>query len=358
MIICLNQLHNRVCKAVNRDNTRYCGKCGHSLQHALHLLNPGEQIGQYRIRQIVGHGGFGAVYEAESLTNRRSVALKETFDPASIQSFRKEFTILRKIRHPNLPFYQDLFEIDGNGYLVMEYVPGQSLEEVLLRRQGPLLEKQVLGYAIQLCDVLSFLHGQTPWILHRDIKPANIRIMPDGVIKLVDFGLIKQGNSTLSSQIRLTPAYAPIEQYALASTDPRTDIYSLGATLYHLLTGKEPLPATQRVTVTDDPLEPPYVLNSQLSRTTSDAIVKAMARFQDERYASAAEFNQALIHGPFIPSSSVTPTLRICAKCGFSQDPDEIYCQHCRALLSAEIPCHACRKPRPSNAKFCPHCGK
>lgn len=368
---------------------RFCTKCGSPLQYALHVLDPGDQVGQYRIKMIVGYGGFGAVYEAESLTNRRSVALKETFDPASIQSFQKEFAILHSIRHPNLPFYEDLFEANGNGYLVMEYVPGQSLEEVLQKRQGPLLETQVLGYTIQLCDVLSFLHGRTPWILHRDIKPANIRLTPEGVIKLVDFGLIRQGpTATRSTHIGLTPTYAPIEQYGAASTDPRTDIYSLGATLYHLLTGQEPLPATARVASTVDPLQPPHMLNPQLSRSTSDAILKAMAITQDKRFSSAAEFKQVLLQAQSAQSAfhtqlvtparakrttqqaqvaypsmttiqsvpiSITPT---CKNCFQVQPPDEIYCQRCLAPIQDLVPCRACRKPSPKNAKFCPNCGK
>ena len=130
------------------------------------------------------------------------VALKETFDASSISSFAREFRVLSGLEHANLPRYIDMFEARGNGYLVMEYVAGQSLQEILDARTDLLPSSQVLGYALQLCDVLEYLHSQQPPILHRDIKPANIRLTPEGRIKLVDFGLLKQAGYQTRATIR------------------------------------------------------------------------------------------------------------------------------------------------------------
>jgi serine/threonine protein kinase len=179
MILCLDQRTGNGCGTENRDSAQCCGQCGMPLRFALTLLDPGALLSSYRIMRVIGHGGCGAVYEVEN-TRRPGfhAAVKETFDPTSIRSFQSEFAVLSGLHHPNLPRYHELFEAQGNGYMVMEFVPGQSLQDVLDSQQGPLLESQVLGYALQLCDVLSYLHSQHPPILHRDIKPANIRLTP------------------------------------------------------------------------------------------------------------------------------------------------------------------------------------
>ncbi|NJP06109.1 MAG: serine/threonine protein kinase [Chloroflexaceae bacterium] len=201
------------------------------------MHNPGTTIKHYQITRVIGYGGFGAVYEAvDTRQANRQVALKETFEPDSIRAFQGEFAILHGLTHDHLPRYDEVFESDGNGYLVMELVPGQSLADVQKQVQGPLLEMQVMGYALQICDALTFLHSQQPPLLHRDIKPANIRLRPDGLIKLVDFGLLKQGTDTThSSRLGLTTAYAPLEQWGGTGmhTTPRSDLYSLAASLYH-----------------------------------------------------------------------------------------------------------------------------
>jgi eukaryotic-like serine/threonine-protein kinase len=298
MQICLDQRTGAGCGAENRNSALHCGACGMPLRFALLLRDPGTQVGGYRIVQVIGHGGIGAVYEAEDLGRPAArVALKETFDPAGIRAFQAEFAVLHRLAHPNLPGYHQVFEHDGNGYLVMELVPGQSLQEVLDKHGGPLPESQVLGYALQLCDVLEFLHGQRPGIMHRDIKPANIRLTPEGRIKLVDFGLLKQGTQQTRQTIRGfgTPAYAPVEQYGRGSTDVRSDIYSLGATLYHLLTGQEPPPATERIALPADPLLPPRRANSRLSRHVADAVLAAMGLLQKDRPLTVAVMRQALL---------------------------------------------------------------
>jgi eukaryotic-like serine/threonine-protein kinase len=297
MLICSNVLTDSGCGAQMPDGTLHCGACGNRLAYALRVADPGEAVGSYRIVQLIGHGGFGAVYLADDLrsSTTRRIALKQTFDAASIRGFRDEFAVLRQLSHDHLPQYFDVFEADGQGYLAMEYVPGKSLEEIHNEQGGPLPEKVVLGYALQLCDVLSFLHERPQPILHRDIKPANIRLTPFGQIKLVDFGLLKQGDGTTRSSRRaLTPTYAPIEQYGAAGgTDARTDQYSLAATLYHLLTGSAAPTAVDRLGADD--LRAPHLVQAGVSRPVSDALVRGMALKREERWPSVAELRAALL---------------------------------------------------------------
>ena len=162
MFVCHDQRNGTGCGAVNQDNAQFCKQCGRALRFALQLHNAGEVIGAYRIVRVIGHGGFGAVYEAQEMATGQTVALKETFDPDQIQSYQAEFAVLARLQHPHLPRYDNVFTAGGNGYLVMELVmelvPGQSLEEVLKKQGGPLLEAQVLGYALQLCDALAYLN--------------------------------------------------------------------------------------------------------------------------------------------------------------------------------------------------------
>ena len=287
------------CGTENPDTATQCQRCGRSLRSALRLHNPGTLVRHYRIKRVIGWGGFGAVYEAEDTRQSGSrVALKESFDPSGMTSFQGEFAALQQHQHAQLPRYEAMFVDQGNGYLVMEFIPGQSLEDVLDTETGPLPETQALGFALQLCEVLTYLHRQRPPILHRDLKPANVRLTPSGRIKLVDFGLFKQGtDTTQSSRMGLTPAYAPVEQHPLAPghTDQRSDLYSLGATLYHLLTGQMPISSFDRIQTQPDPLVPPGRLNPRLSPYVAAAVSKAMSLKPDDRYPDIAAFQQALM---------------------------------------------------------------
>ena len=319
MRICLDMRTGAGCGSENPNHARHCSKCHKPLRFALTLHDPKVTIGRYRIVRVIGYGAYGAVYEAterdESQTSPLTrflsryllsnaepddsavrVALKETFDASSISSFAREFSVLSGLEHPNLPRYIDMFEAQGNGYLVMEYVAGQSLQEILDDETALLPSSQVLGYALQLCDVLEYLHSQQPAILHRDIKPANIRLTPEGRIKLVDFGLLKQAGYQTRATIRGlgTPAYAPIEQYGdnQQVTDVRSDIYSLGATLYHLLSGQEPLSAPNRLARDDESLPPlPLPLASHVKK----AVMKAMSLMARDRFANISHLRQALV---------------------------------------------------------------
>ncbi len=183
----------------------------------------------------------------------------------------------------------------------MDYVEGQDLQEMLEDRGGPLPEVRVQVWAGQICDALVYLHSQTPPVIHRDIKPANIKITPSGQAVLVDFGIAKvydpKLKTTLGAQA-VSPGYSPYEQYGKGKTDPRTDIYALGATLYTLLTAREPPESVQRVV--NDPLVPPRQLNLGLSMRTSAAIMKAMQMDPSQRFPNAADFKAALTPPPAI----------------------------------------------------------
>ena len=297
MLICLNQRDGTGCGAINQENASFCNNCRKSMRFGLPI--PTLIIDErYEIVRGIGCGAFGAVYQAQVIQNPGTfVALKETFDANDIQGFEREFKVLQSLQHDNLPQYHEVFQWNGNGYLVMEFVAGQTLEDVLQKASRPLVEALILNYAMQLCDALSYLHSQNPPILHRDIKPANIRLTPEGLVKLVDFGLFKQGSQSKLSTVRGgTPLYMPLEQWG-GGTDIQSDLYSLGATLYHLATRHEPLPATDRLKE-PDPLPSPQHSNPNLSSHVAAAISTAMRLKREERYPSALALKQALLVAP------------------------------------------------------------
>lgn len=271
--------------------------------------------GNYRIMGPLGHGGMGAVYLAEHtrLAGRR-FAIKENIpepnaDPQTLAELRNQFYVeaktLAALDHPNLPKVSDFFTVGDNEYLVMDFVEGETLQQVFDRHaqqfRAPLPEKSVLGWADQVLDALTYLHGQRPSpIVHRDIKPGNIILTPTGVVKLVDFGLVKlvgQGSQDTALALRGlgTPAYTALEQYpgSEGHTDARTDIYALGATLYHLLTGSPPANVRDRL-LNPKVLEKPRRLNPNLSANTEAAILKAIEVHPSQRFQSASQMRSAL----------------------------------------------------------------
>jgi len=279
------------------------------------LLEPGSIVhDRYKIVGAIGQGGQAAVYEAEDvrLQGRRWAIKEIRFDPEADEETRRqaeeqflsEASILARLDHPSLPKVSDYFSQGEHDYLVMDFVPGSNLKEEMdeARRNGRLLpESRVLTWAAQICDALNYLHTQDPPILHRDIKPANIKLTPDGRIKLVDFGLVKlmahdEARTITVIQGRGTAAYTPLEQYGgdTGHTDVRSDIYSLGATLYHLLTNQPPPAAKQRF-LRPDSLTPPRALNPAISPRAEKAILSAIAIHPGERPASILEFRDALM---------------------------------------------------------------
>lgn len=280
-------------------------------------LPPGTVLrSRYKIVEEVGQGGMGAVYRAEDLTLAgRQCAVKEVNPelgglPSLVEQAREQFyreaSTLARLDHPNLPKVSDYFSEGGREYLVMDFVPGKDLREITnaARRRGEFLpEETVLEWARQLCDALEYLHSQDPPILHRDIKPANIKLTPAGLIKLVDFGLVKllvpdDSRTITVVQGRGTVQYTPLEQYGgdTGHTDVRTDIYALGATLYHLVTGQPPADAKQRFLFPNS-LTDPREINPSLSDRTAEAILQAMAMHPHERPESVGELRRLLLEG-------------------------------------------------------------
>jgi serine/threonine-protein kinase len=219
------------------------------------------------------------------------------------EQFQREATILARLDHPNLPKVSDFFIAGGREYLVMDFVPGKDLRMLMLeaRKRGEFLsEREVLGWASQLADALSYLHNQDPPILHRDIKPSNLKLTPNGVLKLVDFGLVKLLTSdevTITIlQGRGTALYTPLEQYGgdTGHTDARSDVYAFGATLYHLLTNQRPVEARE-LFLHPDALIPPREFNPNISQRTERAILWAMSLHPEERPLDVNAFRQALL---------------------------------------------------------------
>lgn len=315
------------CKAPNRSNARYCSECGASLAGASMGIvsqpaaEPPSQapddpathptssapvesqrtlLERYRIEKELGRGGFGAVYKAWDNNLSRRCALKENLDtsPDAQRQFLREATVLANLSHPNLPRVTDHFSIPGQGqYLVMDFVDGEDLAS-LLHREGRVSVARAVDWIAQAADALDYLHTRQPSVLHRDIKPANIRLTPEGRVMLVDFGLVKMYDPLLKTTMgarAVTPGYAPPEQYGMGRTDARSDIYALGATLYKLLTGQEPMESVLRAS--GGRMAPASALNPAVPPAISQAIETAMSLDPSRRFQSAAEFKTVLVDG-------------------------------------------------------------
>jgi serine/threonine protein kinase len=254
---------------------------------------------RYRIVEILGQGGMGSVYRAIDENLGVEVAVKEnlfTTDEYERQ-FRREAVILANLRHPNLPRVTDHFVVEDQGqYLVMDYIEGEDLRQ-RMDRVGILSEEDVILIGAAICDALSYLDSRTQPIVHRDIKPGNIKITPHGHIYLVDFGLAKilEGSQATTTGARaMTPGYSPPEQYGTARTDNRSDLFSLGATLYAALTGVIPEDALARA-MQQAELTTIRKRNPKISRRLAAVLEKSLEIRPDDRYQSAEEFKQALL---------------------------------------------------------------
>lgn len=253
---------------------------------------------RYRIVRLLGQGGFGAVYRAWDITLERPCAIKESLETSleAQRQFKREAKLLANLAHPNLPRVTDYFTVPGQGqYLVMDFVEGEDLQELLSRSQAPLPESRILPYILQVCDALVYLHGQDPPVIHRDIKPANIKITPQGKAMLVDFGIAKQyspGSQTTEGARAVTPGFSPYEQYGVGSTDTRSDIYALGATLYILLTGIQPPESLQRVL--NDQMAPVGQANPHTTPHVQVAVNRALQLDPNSRFQTATDLKLAL----------------------------------------------------------------
>jgi serine/threonine protein kinase len=272
--------------------------------------------GDYSILNLIGRGGMGAVYRARRLADNTVWALKEMRPPPHTPEediaenrllFEQEAELMGSLNHPNLPVLADYFFYDDRPVMVMEFVPGQTLEDQIQEANAPLLEQQVLSYGIQLCRVLHYLHTRTPPIIYRDLKPPNIMITPRSVLKLIDFGVARTFKERkMKDTIAMGSAgYAPPEQYGKGQTDPRSDVYALGATLLHLLTNMPPVP------LQTPQLEIIRNLNPSVNEQTAQIIIKAMSLDREKRFASCAEMEAALLEcldAPFVdPTADEAP---------------------------------------------------
>jgi serine/threonine protein kinase/thiol-disulfide isomerase/thioredoxin len=274
------------------------------------MLTPNSILqNRYLIVRLLGEGGMGAVYEAIDQRVSCLVALKETrvgSRPETRQAFQREAALLANLRQAALPKVMDYFGEGEGEFLVMEFIPGHDLAERLALRDGPFPEEQVVRWANEILKLLEYLHTHEPAIIHRDIKPANLKVTSQGEIFLLDFGLAKGAAGqmatiqTSESVYGYTPSYAPLEQIHGRGTDPRSDLYALGATMYHLLTGQPPLNAPARFEAVEndrpDPLKPANQLNFLVSPEITGLIQSAMALRRKDRPATAAEMRIALEH--------------------------------------------------------------
>lgn len=253
--------------------------------------------GKYKILNKVGQGGMSVVYLAMNERANKQWAIKEVRKDGT-QNFEvvkqglvAETDILKKLSHPSLPSIIDVIDRDDTFLIVMDYIEGNSLSKAL-EEYGAQPQEYVIEWGIQLCDVLSYLHTRKPPIIYRDMKPANVMLKPDGTVSLIDFGTAREFKSDRVEDTTClgTQGYAAPEQYGgHGQTDARTDIYCLGATLYHLVTGH-------------NPCEPPYEIypirewNPSLSSGLEQIIIKCTKRNPNDRYQNCNELMYALEH--------------------------------------------------------------
>lgn len=253
--------------------------------------------GKYKILNEIGHGGMSTVYLAINEKANKPWAVKEIRKSCRKdfqmirQSLLMEVELLKKLKHPNLPSIIDVIDEKENIMIVMDYIEGNTLEKVL-SEQGAQKQETVIEWAIQLCDVLDYLHTRNPAVIYRDMKPSNVMLKSDGSVILIDFGIAREYKErNVADTICLgTQGYAAPEQFGnMGQTDARTDIYCLGATMYHLVTGH-------------NPSEPPYEMypitywNPELSTGLEQIILKCTCKNPNDRYQSARELKYALQH--------------------------------------------------------------
>jgi len=315
------------CGAANSIQAKFCFSCGQEVQSQGKVvgqagqIQPGEVLrNRYKIVSMIGQGGFGAVYKAEDQElGQRLVAVKEMSEQGLNQheieegqaTFKHEALMLAGLMHEHLPRIYEHFEEDGRWYLVMDYIEGETLEERFSKsRDGSLPPPMALKIALQLCDVLDYLHTRQPPIIFRDLKPSNIILTPSGNLFLIDFGIARhfkpgQAKDTIAFG---SPGYASPEQYGKAQTTPRADIYSLGAILHQMLSGADPSLSPFRfapLTGHDQALQQLVTLMLEMDdgqRPVNVATVKQNLQYIGEHLASAAPIAQPGMPAAFLPA--------------------------------------------------------
>ena len=287
------------------------------------VLEPGELLhGKYEIIRLLGKGGYGATYEAKYREMlKQTFAIKET---PRLYCDNEEDEFLLNLNHPGIPKLYERFNIGDLHYIIMEFIEGENLQELIQNRPRNGLEPLILKIAEQVCDVLSYIHSEN--VIHRDLKPENVLIRRNGSVAIVDFGIAKRfvpGVQTRHLARAASHFYSPPEQYDTGKgvTDPRSDIYSLGAILYFLLTGREPIDASNRKF--HEPLTPlPSQINPNISRRLEEVVIRAMSMKSDDRFTSMNELKKALLNAGVVSA-------RICPSCGRIYRGGKNLCQRC-----------------------------
>ena len=346
------------CSTNVRLGARYCLSCGSKLVWGpVPTLKAGTALnqGRYIVNRLLGCGGMGAVYLAkdQQLGIRRAIKqmvssfLRPEDRGEATQQFRREAAMLQSLYHVGIPEFYDHFAQGDSHYIVMEYIEGRNLLEVLESNNGPLAEADVVRYVMQICDVLSYLHSHQPDpIIYRDLKPANVILEQGGRrVVLTDFGIARFFAPASGTGTRIgTPGYAPKEQYA-GRVEPRSDLYALAATMHHLLTNRDPQQHT--------PFEFPRVrtLNPQVSPWLDEIIDINLRDEPSERYDSASHLKADM------QTQTVTWTTR-CRSCGHVNPHGKAYCDQCtRPLSTVTIRCSRCGMTNALNSNFCISCG-
>src|SRR6266700_3878400 len=266
-------------------------------------LEPGTLLdGRYIVGTLINRGGFGAVYRGiDTGESDQPCAIKETYDvtPSARRQALTEAGILFTVRSKHLPQIYDAFGANGRFYLVMQMLEGENLLQLLKTHGQPYSQEEVIAWLLPIMEVLQELHSRTPAVIHRDIKPGNIILTPDQTAVLIDFGLTKLYNPDGNTQTMIkavSEGFSPIEQY-LGKTSPQSDIYSLAATMYLLLTIRLPPAATVRHV--NDTLLSPRLINPTLSLKMERGLLKGLAVNADQRYLNMREFAEALAQPSF-----------------------------------------------------------
>ncbi len=255
---------------------------------------------RYHIESVLGQGGMGTVYLAKDIRlDDRLCVVKELRDDfyrdedkqRALSFFDREARMLARLKHGNIVQVSDYFSEQGKYFLVMEYVDGENLHSIMQKREGEAFdENQVVSWAIEICDVLTYLHAQNPPVIYRDLKPSNIMINAEGQLKLVDFGIARKIEADDENTRVVSAGYSPPEQY-WGAANIQSDIYSLGSTMFFLLTGTDPEPLK---------VNSPREVNEAVSEYMDGVVQKCMAQELDQRYATSTELREALIYDDYV----------------------------------------------------------
>lgn len=264
-------------------------------------LNTGDILhNQYKVIKVIGKGGYSDVYLVEDMIDNTYLAVKELViyctDPAERaeveNQIRLEVNMLRELKHPKLPEFKDYFEENQRYYMIMEYIEGEDLVISYESNIDYWSVQVVLNLAIELCSMFEYLHSQNPPVIFKDLKPQNIMIDRSGAFRLIDFGISKYyGSKTMPAARAVSANFSSPEQYTSIGTDMRSDIYSLGATLYYLFTGEKPLDAVKRM-ITPGEFKKPGTLNPSVTEELEAIILKAMELKKEKRYQSVSEMKR------------------------------------------------------------------